>query len=339
MEWDEFKRDRPTEPTLFRVSVAPVSYYNYGFTQDKYVSVQVSDVWLDHVFYGYIPRGTPLLDEFVQLFPEAVGIAPPSELRAVLELRYPDEPAASNQIEIVSAKARGWVYRRDLRATTQSVELFANDARIEGRGANLDEEQRLVDWEDPATSVEWRVAIERPVQASIFANLANGGTLPKEVAIISGTQRIVKRVPVTDGWSAYQEYYLGELDFPSSGNFTIRLKHAKSSSAVSMGEESLMHIDRLILRADDALLGSRVRDNLLKPLVHGIAMVDDFGIPNNTRTQPEISEGWRMLFNGKDLDGWTGYRKKITTLWLERSGEPIDAHGTGLWCAHGNRRV
>lgn len=304
MEWDEFARLRPKTPTLFRVRISPVNYYNYGFTEDKFVSMQVSGTELNNVFYGYIPRSGPLTDEFVQLLPEAVGIGRTGDLRAVLELKYPDDESAANQIEIVSLKARGWVYRRDLRATTQSLELFANDARIDGGGARLDENLRIVDWEDSSTSIEWRVDIERPVQVSVFAEVANGGKAGKKLSLSAGPQRIEQAIPRTGGWNSFREILIGEMDFPSPGNYTFRLKHGERT------DEPLMSIDRLIFRSGNELIGSKVRDPLLKPLVHPIARLTDLKRPGNTLTDPERAAGWRMLFTGKDLKGWTGYRKE-----------------------------
>ena len=304
MSWEDFAREKPKTPTLFRASITPVSYYNYGFTEEKFFSIQVSDTKLDHVFYGYIPRRGPLADEFMQLLPEAVGIGMTRDLRAVVELRYPDEEAAANQVEIVSLKARGWVYRRDLRATTQSLELFANDARIDGNGAQLNESFHIIDWEDSSTTVEWRVVIERPVQVSVFANLANGGKRGKRLSLSAGPQRITHDVPHTGGWDAFREVFVGALDFPSPGNYTLRLKHDQRS------DETLMVLDRLILRSGDELAGSRVRDSLLKPLVHGMAIFSDERLAGNTLTDQERGAGWRMLFNGKNLKGWTGYRQE-----------------------------
>ena len=305
MEWEEFARKRPKTPTLFRASIQPVNYYNYGFTDKDFISIQVSDPKLNHVFYGYIPRSGTLADEFVQLLPEAVGIGRARDLRAVVELRFPDGEAAANQVEIVSLKARGWVYRRDLRATTQSLELFANEAQIDGGGADLNNALHITDWDDTSTTLEWRVDIERPVQASVFATLANGGRPGKQLSLSAGPQRITHVVPVTGGWDEFREVFIGDLDFPSPGNYTLRLKHAKPFSG-----EVLMILDKLVFRAGNDLVGSRVRDPVLKPLVHAISMLSDLRRPGNTLTGPKRGAGWRMLFNGKNLDGWTGYRKK-----------------------------
>ncbi|MGK0189095.1 MAG: hypothetical protein ACI9R3_004912 [Verrucomicrobiales bacterium] len=304
MEWDDFKRLRPKTPTLFRVRLTPANYYNYGFTEDKFISMQISDSTLDSVFYGYIPRKGALQEEFVQLLPEAVGIGRAFELRAVLELRYPDEDSAANQIEVVSLKAPSWVYRRDLRATTQSLELYANDARIDGGGATLDKDLRIKGWDDNSTTLEWRVDIERPVQVSVFAVMANGGKSDKKLTLTAGPQRIEHTLTKTDDWNTYREVVIGEMDFPSPGNYTFRLKHGQRTS------ESLMSLDRLIFRSGNELLGSKVRDPLMRPLVHPIAILPDLKRPGNSLTDPERAAGWRMLFTGKDLKGWTGYRKK-----------------------------
>ncbi|MCB1098206.1 MAG: DUF1080 domain-containing protein, partial [Verrucomicrobiae bacterium] len=307
MDWEDFKTTKPKTPTLFRVSLSPVNYYNYGFDEKDYVSIQISDQSLNHVFYGYIPRKGALVDEFVQLLPEAVGIGGGSyDLRAVLELKYPDEEAAANQIEIVSLKARGWVYRRDLRATTHSLDLFANDAKTDGGDVRFDDALHITDWDDSTTTLEWRVDIERPVQVAVFALLANGGSTGKKLALTAGPKRIEHVVPVTGGWDTFVESFIGDLDFDAPGTYTFRLKHGERI------DESLMTLDKLIFRAGSELLGARVRDPLLKPLVHPIARQPDLKIPGNTLTDPERAGGWRMLFNGEDLSGWSGYRMRDT---------------------------
>ena len=301
MEWEEFKRTKPKSPTLFRVCISPAIYYNYGFNEREHVCFQIADQKLDHVFYGYIPRRGPLFDEFVQLFPD-IGSTP--DVRAVLELKYPDEESAANQIEIVSIKARGWVYRRDVRATTHSLELFANDAKVDGGKVRLDDALRITDWDDNSTTLEWRVDIERPVQVSVFAVMANGGSTGKKLALTAGPQRIEHELPKTNSWDTFSEIFIGNLDFDSPGGYMFRLKSAERI------DEPLMTLDKLIFRAGSELQDSKVRDPLLQPLVHPIAKLPDLKIPRNTLTDPERAGGWRMLFSGEDLKGWTGYRQK-----------------------------
>ncbi|MDA0813972.1 MAG: DUF1080 domain-containing protein [Verrucomicrobia bacterium] len=303
MGWEEFKQTKPKSPTLFRVCISPTSYYNYGFKEQDCISFQIADPKLDHVIYGYIPRRGPLIDEFVQLFPD-IGNTASTPLRAVVELKYRDQEFAANQVEIVSVKARGWVYRRDVRAATHSLELFANDAKADGGKVRLDEEFRITDWDANSTTLEWRVDIESPVQVSAFAVMANGGSEGKKVALTAGPQRIEQEIPKTNSWNTFSEVLIGILDFDSPGGYTFRMK-----SSVRI-DEPLMTLDKLVFRAGSELKNSKVRDPTVQPQVHPIARLADLKIPKNTLTDPERTAGWRMLFSGEDLKGWTGYRQK-----------------------------
>ena len=193
MDWEDFAATKPKAPALFRVSLAPDNYYNYGFTEDKFISIRVADREMQHVYYGYIPRKGKLFNEFVQLVPGALGIGTAREnLLAVVELRFPDEASGDNQVEITALRARGWTFRRDLKARTQSLELFANDARIEGGGARMDESLRIVDWDRRSTTIEWSVAIERPVHVQVFALLANGGVDQSKGLILTAGPQTLK---------------------------------------------------------------------------------------------------------------------------------------------------
>lgn len=45
--------------------------------------------------------------------------------------------------------------------------------------------------------------------------------------------------------------------------------------------------------------------------------IQDYGIEHNTLTEKEKADGWELLFNGKDLSGWTAYRQKtIQSNWI-----------------------
>lgn len=53
---------------------------------------------------------------------------------------------------------------------------------------------------------------------------------------------------------------------------------------------------------------------------------------NNTLTQQEIMDGWQLLFDGKTLDGWKGYRHdSCGERWIVKEGELIcQGEGGGM---------
>jgi hypothetical protein len=49
--------------------------------------------------------------------------------------------------------------------------------------------------------------------------------------------------------------------------------------------------------------------------------VPDLGVANNTLTEKEKKDGWKLLFNGRDLTGWSGYRKDAAPpAWVVKDG-------------------
>ncbi|MFC1498188.1 DUF1080 domain-containing protein [Verrucomicrobiota bacterium] len=56
---------------------------------------------------------------------------------------------------------------------------------------------------------------------------------------------------------------------------------------------------------------------------------DDAGI-QNTLTEQEQKEGWQLLFNGKDLSGWAGYKADaVPECWEVKAGELLRNGGDG----------
>src|SRR5204863_5271572 len=65
------------------------------------------------------------------------------------------------------------------------------------------------------------------------------------------------------------------------------------------------------------------------PLVAGLALAQ---APSNTLSRAEQSAGWKLLFNGKDLTGWRGYKKPAPTQnWKVEDGAiTLDGAGSDL---------
>ena len=100
--WPDFIESKPTSPTLFRVLLQPVDYYNFAFTDDlKWRSFLLMSPDGEHTLYGYVERGTLL----------AARIEPAPEVRKsalTLRLRFPDDGESRNQVLIDSIAADHW---------------------------------------------------------------------------------------------------------------------------------------------------------------------------------------------------------------------------------------
>src|SRR5262245_58457107 len=58
----------------------------------------------------------------------------------------------------------------------------------------------------------------------------------------------------------------------------------------------------------------------------------------NTLNEAETKAGWQLLFNGKDLDGWTNFKSdKIRKGWQVVDGDLVcvDPHDAGDLCTKG----
>jgi hypothetical protein len=107
MTWDEFLTSKPTSPTLFRVSVHPVEYYNFAFTDDtRWRSYRLDSPDGQHTIYGYVERGS-LADSRIQLPPEA-KMSP-----YTLYLRFPEDAGSRNQVLIDRIAADSWLIENE----------------------------------------------------------------------------------------------------------------------------------------------------------------------------------------------------------------------------------
>ena len=321
--WEEIVAKKSTVTVLIRAMVEPDDFYQSAFTRSDYFSLKLLDPTGKHTFAGYLPRFGELKEEFALLLPAVLNSDAgrrSQPILATLEIKYPDFEAATNQVEISALRARGWVYRQSLFTRDTTLPLFANDAMIIGDGPRLTSDLKITDWTSADTSLEWQVAIERPVNVEVSAILANGGRATKSITLTTGPQQIQQTVPFTGDWSTSQSVTIGELEFPGPGNYTIRLKQDAESNPT---QENLAILDKLVFEGSSELSGSSVKDKLLKPLIHPLSIIHDQGLENNTRDKGERAL-FRMLFNGTDLLGWDGYRSlKIPTGWIVEKGELV----------------
>jgi hypothetical protein len=103
ISWESFLSSRPVTGHVFRVTLSPVEYYNFGFTDDsKWQSYRLESSDKEHSLYGYVEKGS-VLDH---------RIHPNSEVKSValmLSLKFPAGATSSSQVEIEGFVGEGWV--------------------------------------------------------------------------------------------------------------------------------------------------------------------------------------------------------------------------------------
>jgi hypothetical protein len=102
----EFKATRPTDPVPFRVQVSRGDYYNYGFTEDAFVCYRLhypNDPAFE--LFAYAAKGQHVATELDLLLPSGST----ASLSLVLDLAYPANARADNQVEIARVAATDWV--------------------------------------------------------------------------------------------------------------------------------------------------------------------------------------------------------------------------------------
>ncbi len=103
MPWQEFLASRPAKAALFRVSLGPVEYYNFAFSDDrKWRSYRLESPDGEHAVYGYAGLDTAL----------DARLRPPPDVKKVrltLSLRFPENASSPNQVIIDGLVTEGWV--------------------------------------------------------------------------------------------------------------------------------------------------------------------------------------------------------------------------------------
>jgi hypothetical protein len=103
VRWDDFISTKSTKPSTFRLSLAKVDYYNFGYLDDaKWRSYRLESPDGEHSLYGYVERGSAL-DKQIQIDADT------STLPMMLSLRFAPDSKARDQVEITGVVAEGWV--------------------------------------------------------------------------------------------------------------------------------------------------------------------------------------------------------------------------------------
>ena len=103
MSWEDFKRDKPTDPKVFRVVLGEVEYYNFGFKNDReWTSYKLESPNGHEVIYGYVPYAGDI-DQNVK--PVEKG----EKVKLTLALRFAEGAESNNQVIIDKVIGEGWV--------------------------------------------------------------------------------------------------------------------------------------------------------------------------------------------------------------------------------------
>ncbi|WP_367872102.1 hypothetical protein [Luteolibacter sp. Populi] len=104
LPWEEFRKERPTEPKIFRVIVSPVNYYNFGFKDDlQWRSYRLDSLDGEQGIFGYAERGSAT-DVRINSLLEGGSKKP-----MLLRLKFPPQAPSDNQVEIAELVSENWV--------------------------------------------------------------------------------------------------------------------------------------------------------------------------------------------------------------------------------------
>lgn len=106
MPLEEFKMTRPREPKIFRLKMRPSDYYNHGFTEEDWQSVELYYPSPEQEFrlYGYIRRAS---QEGRELQAQMADERQPA---LILELAYPEDAVSSEQVVVRRMVHPSWYY-------------------------------------------------------------------------------------------------------------------------------------------------------------------------------------------------------------------------------------
>ena len=103
MPWQEFLDQKPTTSKVFRVLLASVDYYNFGFKDDvKWQSYALESPDKSQVLYGYVEKESDLNSK-IKLNPD-VKNSP-----MMLSLKFPEGALTPIQVIIEGQVAEGWI--------------------------------------------------------------------------------------------------------------------------------------------------------------------------------------------------------------------------------------
>lgn len=103
MPWKDFLSTKPWGSHVFRVILASVDYYNFGFSDDtKWQCYRLESPDREHAVYGYAEKNSAL---DAKLRPNAGE----QTVQMTLALKFPPDAKSDSQVEIERLVCEGWV--------------------------------------------------------------------------------------------------------------------------------------------------------------------------------------------------------------------------------------
>lgn len=101
--WEDFLSGKPVESHVFRVILASVDYYNFGYSDDtKWQCYRLESPDLKHTVYGYAEKNSALNANLRSGAGEQA-------VMMTLALKFPPDAKSDSQVEIERLVCEGWV--------------------------------------------------------------------------------------------------------------------------------------------------------------------------------------------------------------------------------------
>ena len=101
VSWADAVAQRPTKLVRLRAVVSPIEYYNFYFNEEsRWRSFKLESPDGEQLLYGYVERGSPLEKQLSR--------EQETSPRLLIEVRFPGDPSARNQVFISRIVNKGW---------------------------------------------------------------------------------------------------------------------------------------------------------------------------------------------------------------------------------------
>ena len=106
MDWEDFKKQRPTAPQLFRGYLVEDSYFNYEFTDEaRYISYRIESADGLQSINAFCEKGSEIADRLYGLSQRTGGQKNP----VAVNLAYPDQAKSDHCVKLTALVADRWL--------------------------------------------------------------------------------------------------------------------------------------------------------------------------------------------------------------------------------------